>query len=133
MKTGGISLTIGFCVFVVACTFGVGKMQAPRGDPPAKYVIIFGQSGAPIDLKDRKAFISKLNRASWRRDLIFNPAENGFPSAATGQTQAADTIHTRSITQDQVANPNNQQVTQRVGFRGNQKQLMEALLAQIKE
>ncbi|HEY2711766.1 MAG TPA: hypothetical protein VGI60_04565 [Chthoniobacterales bacterium] len=108
-------------------------MQAPLGDPPAKYVIIFGQSGAPIDLKNRQAFISKLKSASWRRDLIFKPAENGFPSEATNQTVAASTMHARSITQDQVANPNNQQVTQRVGLRGDQKQLMDALLAQVKE
>jgi hypothetical protein len=108
-------------------------MQMAQGDPPAKYVIIFGQSGAPIDLNSRKAFISALHSASWRRDVIFNPPESGFPSNATGQAEAASTIHTRSITQDKMANPNNQQVTQRVGLRRNQKKLMDALLAQVKE
>ena len=128
MRTGASLFANSCLVSVVAGGMHIARTQAAGNDPASEYVIIFGRPGAPIDLKDRTAFIATLKSASGRRDLVFRPAENGLSPNATGQAQADATVHIRAITQDQSATGD------AAGrFRRDQKPLMDALMSQGKE
>jgi hypothetical protein len=124
MKKRNITLTIAGLIIIAA-----GCAIQKETHPPTGYVIIFGSSSAPIKVK--QGFKAALQKAEWRRGIVYKPAHSGDPSPDAGSGVSFPTDLVVPVSQGHETNPLGLNVTQRVRFNLGQEQAYGALLSEI--
>ena len=126
MKTRNITLIIaGLLIIAAGCA--LRKDERPPAEPTG-YVVYFGSPTARIKTKNPDAFKAALNRARWRREIVFEPKRPDIsPDNGDGIIGHADL--TLPIKQKPGSDGFN--VTQRVRFNYGEEQALGELLSNI--